>query len=97
MTISSGKLLSELLSLLLILRKSCQMALVSLDCVTESEKCLRFAFLIKYFVLLRYFLYSDHDCLCLQASRFLRVRAISSFYQSGNFLDLTRLVLHGAW
>ena len=64
MTISSGKLLSELLSLLLILRKCCQMALVSLDCVTESEICLRFAFLINYDI----FIYSDHDCLCLQAS-----------------------------
>ena len=54
MIISSGKLLSELLSLLLILRKCCQMALVSLGCVTESEKCLRLALLIKSFVLLRY-------------------------------------------
>ena len=96
MIISSGKLLFELLSLLLILRKCCQMAIVSFDCVTESEKCLRLAFLIKSFVLLRYILYSDHKCLRLQASRLLRVATISSLYQSGNFLDLTRLVLYGA-
>ena len=54
MIISSGKLLSELLSLLLILRKCLQMALVALDCVTESEKCLRLAFLIKSCVLLHF-------------------------------------------
>ena len=41
MTFSSGKLLSELLSTLLILRKCCQMALV---CVTESEKMFAFRF-----------------------------------------------------
>ena len=66
MTFSSGKLLSELLSLLLILRKCCQMALVSLDCVTESEKMFAFRFLNQIF--------------CLVTSRFLRVRAISSLY-----------------
>ena len=36
MTISSGKLLFELLSLLLILRKSCHIALVSFEFITES-------------------------------------------------------------
>ena len=81
MIISSGKLLFELLSLLLILRKCCQMVLVSFDCVTESEKYLRLAFLIKFFVLLPYFLYPGHKCLRLQASRFIRLRAIQSLYQ----------------
>ena len=37
---------------------------------------LRLAFLIKFFVLLPYFLYPGHKCLRLQASRFIRLRAI---------------------
>ena len=95
MIISSCKLLFELLSLLLILRKCCQMAIVSFDRVTESEKMFTFGFPNQIFCLVAVFLYSGHKCLRLQASRLLRVAAISSLYQSGNFLDLTRLVLYG--
>ena len=38
MIISSGKLLFELSSLLLILRKCCHIALVSFEFITESER-----------------------------------------------------------
>ena len=89
MMISSGRLPFEFLSLLLTFRKCCQIARVSFDCLTESEKCLRLAFRIKHFVKLLYFLYSSHNFLRLQASRFLLTRVISSLYQSGNFLEIS--------
>ena len=95
MIISSGKPLSELLSLFLMLRKCCQMALMYYDCVTEPEKCLRLAFLIKSFVLLRYFFIQAKTASVYRRHVFT-VRTISSLYQTSIFLDLTRLVLYGA-
>ena len=93
MITSSGKILFELLSLLLIFRKCCHIALVSFESVTESEKCLRLANFIYCLVLFRYVLKSAHNFLRLKSSLFLRACAISSLYQSGNLLVFTRFVL----
>ena len=84
MITSSGKILFKLLSLLLIFRKCCHIALVSFELVTESEKCLRLAIFINCFVLFRYVLKSTHNVLRLKSSLFLRAFAIFSLYQSGN-------------
>ena len=86
MITSSGKILFELLSLLLIFRKCCHIALVSFESVTESEKCLRLAIFINCLVLFRYVLKSAHNFLRLKSSLFLRACAISSLYHQATCL-----------
>ena len=95
MIISSGKLRFELLSLLLILRKCCHTALVSFKFITESEKCLRLLSLSNLFKLS----YCDifyNLTIVFSIYNHRVIYAREQFYhytKSGNFLDLTRLVL----
>ena len=94
---SSGMLLALDVEPLFTALKCFQLLLVFFEDSTESAKYLRFAFLIRFFVLLLYFfLYSGLSCRCLNLSRNLRASPNSGTYETARREDFKRLCLMGA-
>ena len=65
------------------------MLLVFFEDCTESANNLRFVFIIRFFILFLYFLYSGHSFRCLNLSRNLQAPPISGTYQTGRQEDFT--------